>query len=212
MSGRLARLAPATSELLELAATAGPEFALEVLRAAAGADVGELLAALDEAVHSGMIEELPSVGLAYRFTHELVRRALYDALTAARRAELHLRVGEALERAGGPPAADLAHHFTVAAPLAGAARGVAYNVAAARAAGAALAYDEADERLSVALALGVGDPVERAELLIELGTTRHRAGRAVDALRRSARRRRWRPTRSCSRGRRSATRTRAGAR
>ena len=120
VSGRLARLQPATGDLLELAATAGPEFELDVLRAAAGVEVGALLAALDEAVHSGMIEELRSVKLAYRFTHELVRRALYDALTAARRAELHLRVGEALERAGGAPAADLAHHFTVAAPLAGA--------------------------------------------------------------------------------------------
>ena len=153
-----------------------------MLRAAATIEVGALLTALDEAVHSGMIEELRSVKLAYRFTHELVRRALYDALTAARRAELHLRVGEALERAGGAPAADLAHHFTVAAPLAGAERGVAYNVAAARAAAAALAYDEADERLSVALSLGVEDPAQRAPLLIELGTIRNRAGRAVDAL------------------------------
>ena len=183
VSGRLARLQAATGDLLELAATAGPEFELDVLRAAAGVDVGALLAALDEAVHSGMIEELRAVKLAYRFTHELVRRALYDALTAARRAELHLRVGEALEHAGGAPAADLAHHFTVAAPLAGSTRGVAYNVAAARAATAALAYDEADERLSVALSLGVADPAERAALLIELGLIRNRAGRAVDALR-----------------------------
>ena len=45
-----------------------------------------------------MIEELPSRTLAYRFAHELVRRALYDRLTGVRRAELHLRVGEALER------------------------------------------------------------------------------------------------------------------
>ena len=45
-----------------------------------------------------MIEELPSRTLAYRFTHELVRRALYDRLTGVRRAELHLRVGEALEQ------------------------------------------------------------------------------------------------------------------
>ena len=48
-----------------------------------------------------MIEELPSRALAYRFTHELVRRALYDRLTGLRRAELHLRVGEALEARRG---------------------------------------------------------------------------------------------------------------
>ena len=52
-----------------------------------------------------MIEEVPSRGLAYRFTHELVRRALYDRLTALRRAELHLRVGEAARAAPrGAPA------------------------------------------------------------------------------------------------------------
>ena len=67
-----------------------------------------------------MIEELPSRRLAYRFTHELVRRALYDRLSGVRRAELHLRVGEALERAegrSGRALADLAHHFAAAAPL-----------------------------------------------------------------------------------------------
>ena len=45
-----------------------------------------------------MIEELPRGRLAYRFTHELVRRALYDRLPGLRRAELHLQVAEALER------------------------------------------------------------------------------------------------------------------
>src|SRR4029453_6482917 len=93
-----------------------------------------------------MIEELPGRGLAYRFTHELVRRALYDGLTAIRRAELHLRGGDALEHAGGRTGrrlADLAHHFAAAAPLGGAERGVEYNVRAARAAADALAYDEA---------------------------------------------------------------------
>ena len=47
----------------------------------------------------------PSQRLAYRFTHELVRQALYDRLSRLRRAELHLRVGEALEHDGRGPAA-----------------------------------------------------------------------------------------------------------
>lgn len=176
---RLARLRPATADLLELAATAGAEFELDVLRPVADA---ELLPALDEAVSSGMIEELPSRGLAYRFTHELVRRSLYDDLSAVRRAELHLRVGEALERSGSRSVADLAHHFAAAAPFGGVERGVEYNVRAARAASDGLDFDAAAERLGVALELGVADPAERAGLLLELGTARHRAGRAVDAL------------------------------
>ena len=161
------------------------EFELDVVRRAAGVAEPELLAALDEAVRSGMIEELPSRRLAYRFTHELVRRALYDRLTGVRRAELHLRVGEALESADGRSGralADLAHHFAAAAPFGGAERGVEYNVLAARAATAALAFDEAAERLRTALELRIESPPRRAEVLLELGTASHRAGKALDAL------------------------------
>ena len=185
VSQRLSRLAPATGTLLELAATAGTDFELELVRQGAGLGQAELLAALDEAVASGIVEELPSRRLAYRFTHELVRRALYDRLTRIRRAELHLRVAEARESNEGRTArdlADLAHHFAAAVPLGDMGRAVEYNLLAARAATAALAYDEAAERLRTALELGITGRSERAEVLLELGTACHRAGRAVDAL------------------------------
>ena len=185
VSQRLSRLAPGTTDLLELAATAGAEFELDILRRAAGLEEPELLAALDEAVRSGMIEELPSRRLVYRFTHELVRRALYDRLTGVRRAELHLRVGEALEGGdgrSGRAVADLAHHFAAAAPFGGPRRGVDYNLLAARAAIAALAFEEATERLRTALELRIDDPSERAEVFLELGLASHRAGKALDAL------------------------------
>jgi DNA-binding CsgD family transcriptional regulator len=184
-SERLSRLAPETTDLLELAATAGSEFELETIREAAGLEEPELHSALDEAVRSGMIEEIGSPHLAYRFAHELVRRALSDRLTAVRRAELHLRVGEALEGADGPVGrslADLAHHFAAAAPLGGAERGIEYNVLAARAATASLAYEEAAERLRTALELRIDSPRERAEVFLDLGTASHRAGKALDAL------------------------------
>jgi len=179
---RVARLAPETRELLELAATAGAEFDLDALHRPGDPPP---VAPLDEAVRSGLVEELPSGSLAYRFTHDLLRRALYDGLSRIRRAELHLRVGEALERSAqrsGRRLADLAHHFTMAAPVGGAARGVQYSVLAAGAAGAALAFEEAAERLQRALELGIDDAAERAEVLLELGNARHRAGRALDAL------------------------------
>jgi DNA-binding CsgD family transcriptional regulator/tetratricopeptide (TPR) repeat protein len=185
VSQRLSRLTPVSTDLLELAATAGSEFELGIVRAASGLEEPELLAALDEAVRSGMLEELPSTGFAYRFTHELVRRALYDRLSSMRRAELHLRVGNALEGAAGRSGrvvADLAHHFAAAAPLDGPERAVEYNVLAARAASAALAFDETAARLRAALELGIGAPAERAVIFLELGHALHRAGKALDAL------------------------------
>jgi DNA-binding CsgD family transcriptional regulator/tetratricopeptide (TPR) repeat protein len=185
VSQRLSRLAPRTTDLLELAAVAGPEFELEPVRRAAGLAEPELLAALEEAVGSGMIEELPSQRLACRFTHEIVRRALYDRLSRMRRAELHLQVGEALESADAVSdraLADLAHHFGAAAPFGGAERAIDYNLRAASAASAALAFDDAAMRLRTAIEIGIEDEAERAEALLELGSASHRAGKATDAL------------------------------
>jgi DNA-binding CsgD family transcriptional regulator len=183
---RLSRLAATTNDLLELAAVAGPEFELTIVRDAAGLAEHELAAALEEAVQSGTIEEAPARQLAYRFTHELVRRALYDRLSGLRRAELHLRVAEALEHAygtgSGQALADLAHHFAAAAPFGGRERGVLYNVRAAQAAMAALAFGEAADRLRAALELGIEDAAERASVYMELGNAFHRGGKSVDAL------------------------------
>ena len=186
---RLSRLAPRTSDLLELAATAGAEFELDLIRRAAGLDEASLLAALDEAVRSGFIEEeLSSRRLGHRFTHELVRRALYDRLTGVRRAELHLRVGQALEGLeslegrSGRALADLAYHYAAAAPFGDTARAAEYNILAARAATDALSFDEAAARLRTALELGIKSPAERAAVLLEIGTASHRAGKSLDAL------------------------------
>lgn len=182
---RLSRLSRPTGVLLDLAATAGPEFELDVVRRGSGLAEAEFLPALDEAVLSGIVEELPGRRLAYRFTHELVRRAVYDRLTAVRRAELHLRVGdslEAVERQSVRALADLAHHFTAAAPLGESGRAIEYNVLAGRAAIDALAFDQAAELLRTALELGIDEPARRCGVLIELGGALQRAGRELDAL------------------------------
>jgi DNA-binding CsgD family transcriptional regulator len=187
VSQRLERLSPATTAALETAAIAGAEFELATLRAAADLPEPELLDSIDEAARNGLISELPSRGLSYRFGHELVRLAVTDRLSARRRAEVHLRVAEALaatpgreERAG--QLAALAHHFAAAAPLGGSERAIRYNLLAARAAAAALAYDDAAERLRTALDLGISDTAEAASVQLDLGYVSHRAGNAIDAL------------------------------
>lgn len=185
VSARLARLRPATTELLELAATGGAEFDLAIIRRGSRLAERELLVALDEATRSGIIVELPGRQLAYRFSHELVRRAVYDRLSGVRRAELHLRIGEAMEAAATRSVralADLAYHFAASTAVDGVERAIRYNVLAARAAADALAFDEASQMLLTAYELGIDDPRERAQVLLDLGLVRHKAGRALDAL------------------------------
>jgi predicted ATPase len=186
VSRRLSGLTSSTTEVLEAAAVAGPEFRLDVVRRAAGLDERSLLTALDEAVRSGIIQEVPSAGLAYRFTHELLRRALFDRLTALRRAELHLRVGTALEDAlpatAGRGLADVAHHLAAAGSLGDRERAVDYNLRAARSAMGALAFEQAAACLRTALALGIESPADQAEIQLELGTACHTAGSWADAI------------------------------
>ncbi len=186
VSHRLSRLEPTTAAVLEAAAVAGAEFSLDVVRRAVEVDERTLLAALDEAGRSGMIEAVSAPAPAYRFTHELVRRALYDRLTALRRAELHLRVGTALEEAlpvtPGRGLADVAHHLAAAGSLGDTERAIDYNLRAARAAMAALAFEQAAAHFRTALALGVKSPSEQAEIQLELGTASHVGGSWADAI------------------------------
>jgi DNA-binding CsgD family transcriptional regulator/tetratricopeptide (TPR) repeat protein len=171
--------------LLELAAVAGPEFDLAAIAPSGLADI-DVTAALEQAVAHGMIEELPSQRLAYRFTHELVRRALYDRMPGLRRAELHRRVAEALERthAAGESSglAELAHHFAAAVPLDGPRRAIDYSLLAGGAALRTLDFDEAAARFMWALELGIDNPRRRAQTRLELGTACFRAGRSDEAM------------------------------
>jgi tetratricopeptide (TPR) repeat protein len=182
---RLVRLPRATRSLLDLAAVAGQEFSLDTLLRAAARSVTRP-ESIEPAVHSGLVEETFAPALAYRFTHELVRRAIYDRLGTTRRARLHQRIGETLAAAHPEPSvrvlADLAHHFTAAAPLGGRGRAVNYNVLAAAAATAALAFDDAAALLETALDLTEPDGRQRADVLFELGMARLRAGKAASSL------------------------------
>src|SRR3954471_4787447 len=182
---RLDRLTPAAIGLLDRAAVAGPEFDLSVV-ARAGVPAAELPAAVEQAVSHGMIEEVPARRLAYQFSHELARGALYARMPALRRAELHLCVGEALEQAhesgDSRGLAELAHHFAKAVPVDGPRRAVDYALLAGSAALETLAFDEAEARFQAALELGIDDARRRGETQRALGAARLRAGRSDDAM------------------------------
>jgi DNA-binding CsgD family transcriptional regulator/tetratricopeptide (TPR) repeat protein len=187
VSHRITRLEPATGDVLSLAAVIGATFELETVSLASDLPEEVVLAAVEEAVRSGLVEEEDGHRLAFRFTHELVRRSVSDRVSVARRADLHLRVAGALEQtpsttdARGRLAA-LAHHYAEAARVGGHEKAVSYNLLAADSAAAALAFDEAVDHLSTALALGVEDRHERGLVCLDLGYACHRAGRSLDAL------------------------------
>ena len=77
---RLSRLSRETVELLELAAASGSRAELRVLADAVALEPNVLADSIEEATSNGFLEEVPEHVPAYRFTHELVRRAVYDGL------------------------------------------------------------------------------------------------------------------------------------
>ena len=219
MADRVAGLTPELSGLLQLIAVSPRGIALPVLRAAAEIDDEALLAALEEGLHTGMLDEIRDASIVYRVRHELLRRTVYERLSSFRAAALHLRVGEALEAL--PEGRrdrivnELAFHFRMAAPIAGNDRAVAYALDAAAQAERSFAFAEAAARLEEALALGIPDLAPRR---------RCAAGRGWRGISPDGPPRRWRAsppprrpranaaTKRCTPARRSDSRRRAGAR
>ena len=94
IAARLAQLSPQAHALIELAATIGREFTLDVLQQASGDDEEMLVRGLDELWQRRIIREIGTN--AYDFSHGKLRDVAYASLSAARRRLLHRRVAEAL--------------------------------------------------------------------------------------------------------------------
>jgi tetratricopeptide (TPR) repeat protein len=133
----------------------GRDFDLSVLQALADLSEDALLDAMDEAVSAQLITEVPAVPGRFSFVHALIRETLYGELTAPRRVRLHRRVGEALEHLthGRPnqPLADLAYHFTQAAPSGPVDKAIDYATRAGDRAADAMAHEEAARFYEMAL-------------------------------------------------------------
>ena len=176
---RLSTLSPAANRTLSVAAVVGHTFSFLLLERVAGVQPDELLDILDEAVEGRVIVEARDRPGSYAFAHALIRQVLLAELSSARRARMHVRVGEALEQVT-PRAehlAGLAHHFAEGGEPAKAAD---YALEAAGRAVDELAFEEAGAHLERGLrALELAEPPDHrrtAELLLALAEARLDAG------------------------------------
>lgn len=206
---RVQRLSNAGRGVLSVGAIVGSTFSLRLLeRVVADADTEELLDALDDAVAARLLVELRGSPGDYSFSHALIREAVYEGITHARRSRLHIRVGEALEAfsdagrvvlptsgttmfgtsrgavdADGVDLRALAHHFMAAGEDETAAKAVRYATLAARQALDELALDEAlallDRSRHVLDRSPVVDRVLAADLFLVLAQALEIAGDAA---------------------------------
>ena len=144
LQGRLDRMAEPHRQVLELAAVIGEEFELATLMAAGEWTPVTTLAAMDEAVSFGLLEESQRTPGEFRFLHALARQTVLDLMSSSRRVREHARVAQALEQAAGePPVRRLAHHYASARVLGHADKALHYLLEAARLAESSLAHEEA---------------------------------------------------------------------
>jgi tetratricopeptide (TPR) repeat protein len=113
LTARVDRLASDRRTLLQAASVIGRRFDPALVKAVTSE--GDMQAALPELEGLDLVRRA-AVGGNYEFKHALVRDALYESLLSARRAELHLRVAEEIERRSGnrlaEVAEELAHHYS----------------------------------------------------------------------------------------------------
>ena len=152
---RLDRLATAAKGVAQLCAAIGREFSYSIVSAVAGLPEADLLAALSQLVHSGLIFQRGAPREAtYIFKHALVQDAAYGTMVRSRRQQLHGQIAQVLEEQFPDVVASepevLARHFTAAGLTE---RGVFYWQRAGQQASDRSAYPEAAAHFNVALEL-----------------------------------------------------------
>lgn len=167
---RLGQLSGECAASLRAAALLGTRFAVPLVAAMTGRDVGECLTSLDEATRAALLLEDGAVDERW-FAHDLVRDAIVAGLDTGERVTLHRRAAEAI-MARAPDADgmvfDLAHHWSEAAMGGDRAVAVRWTERAGREAMQLHAYEDGRRWYGRALALGVGvlDEAARCRLMI----------------------------------------------
>lgn len=181
---RLARLGEAAQNVARTVAIGG-RVELPVL-AQTFTDDEFTLAALDELLGTGLLEELDQIPPTYHFAHDLIRDAIYSAVPAHDRVAAHrdlaLAIEQVYETDRRPVLASLALHFAAAAPMTGWEKAAYYGRRAAAHSRRSAAYDEAIELLEAALAVTPSPTTERGLLLIDTVDLLQRCGRNREAL------------------------------
>jgi len=182
--GRLSRLSHECRRVLSLASATTGRFSWELLSVVSEVDEDRLLDLLDEALAAQVVRERSEEGgAAYEFTHALIRQTLYHDMSKPRRARLHHKIGESIERLYAadvePHLAEIADHFCRALPGSDVHKAVDCARRAADRARAVFAYEEAVRLYQMALqALGPNDRDDalRCDLLLEFGNTQMSGG------------------------------------
>ncbi|WP_436494525.1 BTAD domain-containing putative transcriptional regulator [Actinokineospora sp. HUAS TT18] len=182
----LAALEPEPRRLLRAAAVAGFTFELDLAADAAGLTPDDAMDGLDELVESGLVTEVIAGHGArpvpkYRYTHDVVRRAVYEQLSETRRRWLHARLADAIEHRRADNLAThsraLAHHRSAGAAADGDTRAVQASWHAAAWATRKGAQSEAVRLLEQALShVPESDNELRADALTRLGLAQLAAG------------------------------------
>jgi hypothetical protein len=183
---RLAQLPAATSRILAVAAVAGRSFELSAVEQAAGCSSAEIDDAMESALALGLVDvQTPG---RYRFTHALVRDAVYETLPAPARTRTHAGVAAALEDALAGQIAEhtteLAEHYRLAGD-AYARSGWSFARRAGETAAARSAHAEARRLFAMAAELQERDPLatpeEREAVHVGLGRALLGIGRPIEA-------------------------------
>ena len=158
---RLNGLSADCVDVLALASVIGRQFDFNLLQLLCDEITeAKLLDLVEEALNAHILEELPSQGDRYEFSHALVQQTLLEGISNSRKVRTHARIGQLLETLYkdnlGVHAAELAYHFSIALPVTGQGKFVEYSGLAGERALEAYAHEDALDHFQAGLmALGV---------------------------------------------------------